>query len=143
MKDRTNCTSTPVGRRDLSCVGRRRHDHDLDTETKHEATDDKVSQGVGSGNHNRSDDNDPSSNKHALATAESVGDDGRDGGCDHGATDLLARNCIWAAYVHCIQRGDDGDLLAGLSSVEGVLVVVHGEDRAHQRACTVRIPSLN
>lgn len=82
----TDGTTTPVRRRNFNGIGRSGHDHDLNAETEDKSTDNELWQCHRSTNNDRPDNNDPSSNKHTLATTKSVGNDSADGGADNGTT---------------------------------------------------------
>lgn len=133
-----------MGRGDLDRIGWGRNNHDLDAGTKNEPADDELSKGMGGRNNDRADNNNPSTSKHALASAKVIGYDSAKGGSYHGTAialalckppllnhPLLSEKGI---YIHSVKRGDDGDLLAFVASVEDILIVVHGQNRTHEGA---------
>ena len=89
---RTNCTTTPVRRGNFDGVGWSRDNHDLNSETEDESTDDELWQCHSAGDDDGADDNNPCANEHALATAEPVGDNSTEWCRDDGtAVDTMSR----------------------------------------------------
>jgi hypothetical protein len=75
-----------VGRRNLNSVSGGRHNHDLDTETKNQTTDVELGEMIGSRDNDGTDDDDPGTHEHTLATTEPVGKNGTKRGRGDGTT---------------------------------------------------------
>lgn len=82
----TNSTATPMRRCNFDGICWSRDDHDLDTQTKNKPTDDELWKSHASRDDDGADDDDPSTNEHALAAAEFVRNDGTEGRCDNRTT---------------------------------------------------------
>lgn len=86
----TDCATTPVRRGDFDGVGWSRHNHDLNSETEDEATDDELCQCHSAGDDNGTNDDNPCTDEHTLATTELVGDDSTEWcGDDRAAVDKM------------------------------------------------------
>jgi hypothetical protein len=131
----TSTSSTPLRRSDLHRP-RRGADHaESDSDTEKESTDGELGNRVGRSRDDRSDADAKSAGENGLSTTVSVGHERSGEGADHltaggGSAKGLP---IVNHSLHSVERGNDRDLGAFSTGLEGGLEMFHREDTGEER----------
>lgn len=130
---------------DFDAVGRGAHGHDCDASAENETTNGELRNGARGASDDGANNDNAASCEHGNSASEAIGNGGGDGSSNDGAPEILVSIALHVAWperrisaaaknIHAVERGDDGNLLAGQSSVERVLEGLHGDDGTHQGA---------